>query len=59
MGFEMKPIGYLQSVFHHKNGTPRQSSLVESARGILTIEKSIFTNPDHSLEGLEEYSHAW
>ncbi|XP_005089019.1 tRNA (adenine(37)-N6)-methyltransferase [Aplysia californica] len=59
MNCTMKPIGYMKSLFHYKNGTPRQSSLCESARGILVIEKSVFTNPEHSLEGLEEYSHAW
>lgn len=55
----MKPIGTMRSVFHYKNGTPRQSSLCQTARGILTIEKTIFNNPEHSLEGLEQFSHAW
>ncbi|XP_059161495.1 tRNA (adenine(37)-N6)-methyltransferase-like [Physella acuta] len=57
--FIMKPIGTMKSVFHYKNGTPRQSSLCQTARGILTIEKTIFNNPEHSLEGLEQFSHAW
>ncbi|CAL1531859.1 unnamed protein product [Lymnaea stagnalis] len=55
----MRPIGTMRSVFHYKNGTPRQSSLCEAARGILTIDKNIFNNPEHSLEGLEQFSHAW
>uniref|UniRef100_A0A2C9JMI1 TsaA-like domain-containing protein n=1 Tax=Biomphalaria glabrata TaxID=6526 RepID=A0A2C9JMI1_BIOGL len=57
--FKMKPIGTLKSVFHYKNGIPRQSSLCQAARGVLTIEKCVFNNPEHSLQGLEEFSHAW
>ncbi|XP_041366666.1 tRNA (adenine(37)-N6)-methyltransferase-like [Gigantopelta aegis] len=55
----MKPIGSLKSVFQAKNGTPRQSGLCSSARGSLTIEKSVFNNPQHSLEGLDQFSHIW
>ncbi|XP_070176574.1 tRNA (adenine(37)-N6)-methyltransferase-like [Littorina saxatilis] len=56
---QTKPIGYLRSVFQYKNGTPRQPSLCSSARGSLEIEKSVFNNPEHALEGLEQFSHAW
>ena len=55
----MNPIGYVNSVFTYKNGTPRQPSLCPYARGTLTVEKSLFTNPEHSLEDLEEFSHVW
>ncbi|KAK6179980.1 hypothetical protein SNE40_012215 [Patella caerulea] len=56
---EMCAIGVMKSVFLYKNGTPRQSSVCQRARGSITIDKSIFNNPDHSLQGLEEYSHVW
>ncbi|XP_050401849.2 tRNA (adenine(37)-N6)-methyltransferase [Patella vulgata] len=56
---EMCAIGVMKSVFLYKNGTPRQSSVCQHARGSITIDKSIFNNPDHSLHGLEEYSHVW
>ena len=56
---QMRPIGYLRSIFQFKNGTPRQPSLCSIARGSLTVEKSVFNNPDHALEGLEQFSHAW
>lgn len=56
---EMQPIGFIQSLFTFKNGTPRQSSICQHARGSLTIEKSVFNNPEHSLEGLELFSHVW
>ncbi|GFR69497.1 tRNA (adenine(37)-N6)-methyltransferase [Elysia marginata] len=59
MNVAMKPIGTMKSLFHFKNGTPRQASICSNAPGVLTIEKSVFNNPEHSLEGLGDYSHAW
>ncbi|KAG8196857.1 hypothetical protein JTE90_027569 [Oedothorax gibbosus] len=57
--FLMIPIGHIKSCFNHKNGIPRQPSLCPTAKGTLTIQKSVFTNPEHSLIGLEEFSHIW
>ena len=54
-----KTIGYVQSCFKEKNGIPRQSSVCLSAKATLKIEFPGFTNPSHSLEGLEEFSHIW
>ena len=56
---DVKAIGHIESVFRHKNGTPRQSGVCPEAVAKLTISKDIFNNPEHSLEGLEEYSHVW
>ncbi|GFS34409.1 hypothetical protein TNIN_101391 [Trichonephila inaurata madagascariensis] len=53
------PIGFISSCFKSKNGIPRQPSLCPKAKGTLSIEKNIFTNPEHSLIGLEEFSHVW
>ena len=50
-------IGRMKTCFKEKNGTPRQPSLCSKAPGSLTVE--VFGNPDHSLEGLKEYSHVW
>ena len=50
-------IGTVRTCFREKNGTPRQPGLVRGARGVVRVEN--FTNPAHSLEGLENYSHAW
>ena len=53
-------IGTVRTCFREKNGTPRQPGLCPSASGIVRIEgSSAGINPSHSLEGLEEYSHAW
>lgn len=57
--FTYKPIGYLKSIFQTKNGTPRQSGLSQFARASLTISKNVFTNPEHSLQDLSEFSHIW
>ncbi|KAK7079682.1 hypothetical protein SK128_024457, partial [Halocaridina rubra] len=54
-----KPIGYLKTCFQCKNGTPRQGSVANFSRGSLQVEKHTFNNPQHSLEGLQEYSHVW
>ncbi|XP_013368676.1 PREDICTED: nef-associated protein 1 isoform X1 [Chinchilla lanigera] len=54
-----EPIGYLESCFSVKNGTPRQPSICSYSRACLRIRKSIFNNPEHSLMGLEQFSHVW
>ncbi|XP_006886932.1 PREDICTED: nef-associated protein 1 [Elephantulus edwardii] len=54
-----EPIGYLESCFSAKNGTPRQPSICSLSRACLKIRKSIFNNPEHSLMGLDQFSHVW
>ncbi|XP_017175911.1 tRNA (adenine(37)-N6)-methyltransferase isoform X1 [Mus musculus] len=54
-----EPIGYLESCFPAKIGTPRQPSICSHSRACLKIRKNIFNNPEHSLMGLEEFSHVW
>ncbi|XP_060063710.1 tRNA (adenine(37)-N6)-methyltransferase-like [Ylistrum balloti] len=55
----MKHIGVVNSLFTYKNGTPRQPSVCDTARGSITISKEIFNNPEHSLDGIQQYSHIW
>lgn len=57
--YSLKPIGYMQTCFPRKNGTPRQSNICSSSRGVLKISKDLFSNPDHSLCGIESFSHVW
>lgn len=57
--FAFHPIGHVKSIFETKNGTPRQSGLSRYARASLTVSKQVFTNPEHSLENLAEFSHVW
>ncbi|KAM6971951.1 tRNA (adenine(37)-N6)-methyltransferase [Aplochiton taeniatus] len=53
------PIGYISSCFSVKNGTPRQPTLCGPSRATLRIQQRVFNNPEHSLVGLENYSHVW
>ena len=34
------PIGFLESSFHHKNGTPRQSGICQNAIGTIKLTPS-------------------
>ncbi|XP_056136732.1 tRNA (adenine(37)-N6)-methyltransferase [Lampris incognitus] len=53
------PIGYIDSCFSAKNGTPRQPTICRPSRAMLRIRQSVFSNPEHALVGLEHYSHIW
>jgi tRNA-Thr(GGU) m(6)t(6)A37 methyltransferase TsaA len=55
----VSPIGYIESCFTHKNGTPRQPGLVQDARARLKIDTPALNNPQFSLEGLQDFSHIW
>lgn len=55
----MVPVGVISSCFKNKNGIPRQPSLCQSAKATLEINKTYFTNPEHSLVGLSEFSYIW
>lgn len=50
-------IGFLESCYQRKFGTPRQPQLAPSASARLRILPEF--EPLHSLEGLEEFSHIW
>ena len=53
----LRPIGYLESCFLEKNGTPRQGNVAPTSRATLTV---LFgTNPAHCLQGIEDFSHVW
>ncbi|XP_025015322.1 tRNA (adenine(37)-N6)-methyltransferase isoform X3 [Ricinus communis] len=55
--YPMAPIGFVQSCFSTRNGTPRQPLLVPLARACLVFNSARV--PPASLEGLVEYSHCW
>ena len=57
--WSFKPVGYIDSMFSEKNGTPRQAAVCQHARATLTVSPEVFTNPHHSLSGLEFCSHIW
>eukprot|EP00049_Salpingoeca_infusionum_P002509 m.57695 g.57695 ORF g.57695 m.57695 type:complete len:525 (+) comp11618_c0_seq2:138-1712(+) len=53
----MKPIGYIQSCFKRKNGTPRQPNLC--ATSVATLKVTSFDNSEHAVQDLKQYSHVW
>ncbi|XP_065213747.1 tRNA (adenine(37)-N6)-methyltransferase [Planococcus citri] len=54
-----QPIGLITSSFQEKRGTPRQPGICINSSGRITLFNSIFTNPSHALEGLDQFSHMW
>lgn len=55
MNFE--PIGYLESCYVDKFGTPRQPGLVPESWARLRLDRC--WQPEQSLQGLEGFSHLW
>ncbi|XP_034943858.1 tRNA (adenine(37)-N6)-methyltransferase [Chelonus insularis] len=55
----LEPIGIINTGFPNKRGTPRQPGVCKESRGKITLFNSVFTNPDHALNGLHEFSHMW
>ena len=53
----VRVIGVLRSPFREKFGTPRQGHLAPGAFATLTIGAEF--SPEHSLAGLEGFSHVW
>ncbi|MDD5655964.1 MAG: tRNA (N6-threonylcarbamoyladenosine(37)-N6)-methyltransferase TrmO [Elusimicrobia bacterium] len=53
----LRIIGRIESCFREKFGTPRQGALVPESAARLRVSKEFF--PEHSLRGLEEFSHVW
>lgn len=53
----MTPIGYIESCFIDKFGTPRQPGLVTQSTAFLRLLPQF--QPQDSLQGLEQFSHLW
>lgn len=53
----MEPIGYLESCYKDKFGTPRQPGLVKASWARLKIRADL--QPEQALQGLEGFSHIW
>lgn len=57
MKIQFEPIGYLESCYKEKFGTPRQSGLASNAWASLTLEKK--WHNQGLFDGLENFSHVW
>lgn len=58
-GVSLRPIGVISTWFPEKKGVPRQPGICVNSQGKLALFNSVFTNPEHALEGLEGFSHMW
>lgn len=54
---ELKVIGYIESCYLDKFGTPRQPGLVPDSFAKIIIHPEF--QPEESLSGLQEFSHIW
>lgn len=54
-----KPIGIIRTVFPEKRAVPRQAAVGSQLLGCIELASTVFTNPEHALEGLDEFSHIW
>jgi tRNA-Thr(GGU) m(6)t(6)A37 methyltransferase TsaA len=54
---EVQVLGLLESCFKEKFGTPRQPHLAPGSTARLRIDPRY--SPEHSLAGLEKFSHVW
>lgn len=58
--FTIKPIGYVKTDFTEKRAVPRQAIIGDSILSHIELSKNVFSsNPEQSLEGLEDFSHIW
>ncbi|XP_055624775.1 uncharacterized protein LOC129767675 [Toxorhynchites rutilus septentrionalis] len=53
------PIGVIKTIFLEKRAVPRQASVAPKLMSRIQINPTVFNNPEHSLEGLEKFSHIW
>lgn len=54
-----KIIGTIRTDFAEKRAVPRQASIAQQLVGCIELAPNIFTNPEHALAGLDEFSHFW
>jgi tRNA-Thr(GGU) m(6)t(6)A37 methyltransferase TsaA len=55
--FEFEPIGFIETPFKERFGTPRQPHLVPASWGVLRLRPEL--NLAEALDGLEGFSHIW
>lgn len=53
------PIGHIRTVFAEKRAVPRQANIAETILSRIELCKELYTNPEQSLETLEDFSHFW
>ena len=56
-GYRIDPIGYIESPYNERRGTPRQPMLVPAAHGRIRFDKKKI-QAEHFQE-IKEFSHVW
>lgn len=56
---ELQPIAVIRTDFPNKRAVPRQPTLCSQLLGCIELNKDVFNNPEHSLDGLSDFSHLW
>lgn len=56
---KFQPIGFIRTVFADKRAVPRQANIAETILSRVELCKELYTNPEQSLETLEDFSHVW
>lgn len=55
----VKPIGFIKTVFAEKRAVPRQANIAETILSRVELCKDLYTNPEQSLDTLQDFSHIW
>ncbi|XP_065081956.1 tRNA (adenine(37)-N6)-methyltransferase [Ochlerotatus camptorhynchus] len=53
------PIGVIRTAFSEKRAVPRQANVASKLISRVELNPTIFNNPEHSIQGLESFSHVW
>lgn len=56
---EFNAIGEIRTEFSEKRAVPRQPTVCSKLLGRIELSKDLFTNIEHSLDGLTDFSHLW
>lgn len=54
-----RPIGTIRTLFPDKRAVPRQPTVGANMLGCVELNGTAFTNPEHALAGLQDFSHMW
>ncbi|KAG5677321.1 hypothetical protein PVAND_007090 [Polypedilum vanderplanki] len=56
---QFKSVGIIRTIFNEKRAIPRQANIAETILSKIEINKNLFSNPEHSIENLNDFSHIW
>ncbi|XP_062550976.1 tRNA (adenine(37)-N6)-methyltransferase [Armigeres subalbatus] len=54
-----RAIGVIRTAFSEKRAVPRQANVASKLISRIELNPTVFNNPKHSVEGLDNFSHIW